>query len=123
MMELLPLHSEFPLRTGLRSLRGLTFDDVSILPARTNVRPDMVSIESSAFKGFATALPVFSAPMQTVWSVALTCSLAELGAVGPITRDLSRADLETSLDVIKAYPIDLMRFPRQRIETGIPSRW
>ena len=120
MMELLPLHSEFPLRTGLRSLRGLTFDDVSILPARTNVRPDMVSIESSAFKGFATALPVFSAPMQTVWSVALTCSLAELGAVGPITRDLSRAELETSLDVIKAYPIDLMRYPKAAHRNGHP---
>ena len=120
LLELLPLHSEFPIRTGLRSLRGLTFDDVSILPAKTNVRPDMVSVQSTVLKGCVASVPVFSAPMQTVWSISLTCTLAEFGAIGPITRDLSLADLETAIGAISSHQIDLIKNPGAAHRKGRP---
>ncbi|MBY0471381.1 guanosine monophosphate reductase [bacterium] len=119
-LELLPLHFEFPVRTGLRSLRGLTFDDVSILPARTNVRPDKVSVQSIVLKDCAAPVPVFSAPMQTVWSIPLTCTLAEFGAIGPITRDLSLPDLEAAISAISSHLIDLAKYPQAAHRRGRP---
>ena len=120
MMELLPLHSEFPFRRGLQSLRGLTFDDVSILPARTNVRPDMTSVQSTVLKNCVAAVPVFSAAMQTVWSIPLTCALAEFGAIGPITRELSIADLDAAIETIAAYKIDPSKYPQATHRAGRP---
>ena len=120
MMELLPFHSEFPARTGLRSLRGLTFDDVTILPARTNVRPDTVSVQTTALKGLGISTPVFSAPMESVWTPELTCTLAEFGAIGPITRDLTLGQLEAAIMAICAHKIDLAKYPMAALRNGRP---
>ena len=97
MLELLPFQAEFPARTGLGSLRGLTFDDVTILPARTNVRPDLTTVHSTVLTDLRAAVPVFSAPMDSVWSIELTRSLAEFGAIGPIARDLPLPQLEAAI--------------------------
>ncbi|MDI3288165.1 IMP dehydrogenase [Polyangium sp. 15x6] len=109
---------------GFSSCPGLLerpdVDDVTILPDLTDVRPDQVSLQAEVIKGVRAALPVFSAAMETVWSVALTCSLAEFGAIGPITQELSQADLLAAIEQISRYRIDLTRFPEALHIDGRP---
>lgn len=97
-------------RKGLDSLRGLTFDDVLILPELTDIRPDQVALNSRILPGLNSGLPIWSAPMSTIWTTELTVALAECGAVGPIHRDLSLPELESAIASIRSTPIQCNGF-------------
>ncbi len=97
-------------RRGLQSLRGLTYDDVTILPEKTDVRPDQVSLRSEVLRGLQADLPVFAAPMDTVWSPRMTSSLAEAGALAPLARDMPMHALVDTIRELKSYELDRTRF-------------
>ncbi len=101
-------------------LSGLTFDDVLILPAKTDVRPDETELTSEVVKGLRTALPVLSAPMESVWSIELTIALAKAGATAPISRDLSIAELEKTLRAICSHQLDSTEYPNSSLMNGRP---
>ncbi len=86
------------MRKGIKSLRGLTFSDVLILPERTDVRPDQVDLASEILPSFQTGLPVWSAPMTSVWAHDMTVAMAECGALAPIHRDLYGDELKEAID-------------------------
>jgi IMP dehydrogenase len=81
--------------------QGLTFDDVLLLPAESSVLPSEVSTRTRLTPRIELAIPVVSAPMDTVTEATLAIALARLGGIGFIHRNLSVADQVTEVDKVK----------------------
>ncbi len=68
---------------------GLTFDDVLLIPAKSNVLPSQVSLETRLTKKIRLNIPIMSAAMDTVTESALAIAIARRGGVGTIHKNMS----------------------------------
>ncbi|MDP9374489.1 MAG: IMP dehydrogenase [Chloroflexota bacterium] len=80
---------------------GLTFDDVLLLPAESEVLPKDVSTETYLTRGIRLNIPIVSAAMDTVTEARLAIALAREGGIGIIHRNLSIADQVAEVDKVK----------------------
>ena len=60
---------------------GLTYDDVLLIPAYSEVLPRDVSIQSNFTKNIALQTPIVSAAMDTVTEHSLAISIAQQGGI------------------------------------------
>ena len=67
---------------------GITFDDVLLLPARSNVVPREVDTASWLTRNIRLNIPLVSAPMDTVTEAALSIALAQEGGIGIIHKNM-----------------------------------
>ena len=65
---------------------GLTFDDVLLLPAKSDVLPKDVDVRTQLTKRIILNIPLVSAAMDTVTEAKLAIALAQEGASGSSTR-------------------------------------
>jgi IMP dehydrogenase len=68
---------------------GLTFDDVLLVPQRSEVLPNDVSTATRLTRSLALQIPLVSAAMDTVTEAALAIALAREGGIGVLHRNLS----------------------------------
>jgi IMP dehydrogenase len=68
---------------------GLTFDDVLIVPARSDVLPAEVDISTRLTKNISLPIPILSSAMDTVTESKMAIALAQQGGMGIIHRNLS----------------------------------
>ena len=68
---------------------GLSFDDVLLVPQRSGVLPNGVSLSSSLTNNIELTSPVVSAAMDTVSESELAIALAREGGIGVIHRACS----------------------------------
>jgi len=68
---------------------GLTFDDVLLLPDYTDFTRDKIDLSTQLTRKIKLALPLISAPMDTVTESKMAISLGKLGGMGIIHRNLS----------------------------------
>ena len=68
---------------------GITFDDVLLLPARSEVIPDQTDVSAHLTRRVRLNIPVLSAPMDTVTEAALAIALAQEGGLGVIHKNLT----------------------------------
>jgi IMP dehydrogenase len=68
---------------------GLTYDDVLLAPAYSEVLPRDVSLKSKFTKLIAVNTPIVSAAMDTVTESALAISIAQQGGIGVIHKNMS----------------------------------
>ena len=80
---------------------GLTFDDVLLLPAESQVLPNDVSTRSRLTRRIELAIPVVSAAMDTVTEARLAIALAREGGLGIVHRNLSIEDQVAEVDKVK----------------------
>jgi IMP dehydrogenase/GMP reductase len=80
---------------------GLTFDDVLLRPARSEVLPNDVSTATRLTREIELAIPVVSAAMDTVTEARLAIALARLGGIGVLHRNLSIEDQVAEVDRVK----------------------
>jgi IMP dehydrogenase len=69
-------------------LEGITFDDVLLIPAYSELTPDLVDTTTKLTRGVSLRIPLVSAPMDTVTEGALAIALAQEGGIGIIHKNL-----------------------------------
>jgi IMP dehydrogenase len=80
---------------------GLTFDDVLLVPCRSDVVPSEVDVSSRFSRNVALNVPLVSAAMDTVTEVALAVALAREGGLGIVHRNLGVAEQIAQVDQVK----------------------
>lgn len=80
---------------------GLTFDDVVLLPAKSEVTPNNVNCSTHVSRRITVNIPILSAAMDTVTDGRLAIALAREGGVGVIHRALSPERQATEVDKVK----------------------
>ena len=68
---------------------GLTFDDVLMVPAKSNVIPSEVKVSTKLTRKIILNIPIISAPMDTVTESRLAIALAREGGMGIIHKNMS----------------------------------
>ncbi|MEO1235239.1 MAG: IMP dehydrogenase, partial [Planctomycetota bacterium] len=71
---------------------GITFDDVLLLPAQSDVIPTQTDTSSRLTRNIRLNIPVLSSPMDTVTEAALAIALAQEGGLGVVHKNLSVED-------------------------------
>jgi IMP dehydrogenase len=67
---------------------ALTFDDVLIRPAASNVLPNEADVSSRVTRSISLHIPVISSAMDTVTEARLAIAMAQAGGIGVIHRNL-----------------------------------
>ena len=80
---------------------GLTFDDVLLIPAASDVLPGDVSTATRFARDISLNIPISSAAMDTVTEARLAIALAREGGIGVIHRNLAIADQAIEVDKVK----------------------
>ncbi|HEX8487465.1 MAG TPA: IMP dehydrogenase [Propionibacteriaceae bacterium] len=80
---------------------GLTFDDVLLQPAQSDVIPSEVVTTSQVSKRISVRVPLISSPMDTVTESRMAVAIARQGGLGVIHRNLSIEDQAHQVDVVK----------------------
>lgn len=80
---------------------GLTFDDVLLLPAYSEVLPRTVSIETRFTRNIAISAPIVSAAMDTVTEAELAIAIAREGGIGVIHKNMSIEDQAAQVRKVK----------------------
>jgi IMP dehydrogenase len=80
---------------------GLTFDDVLLQPAQSEVIPSEVDTSSRVSKRITLRVPLISSPMDTVTEARMAVAMARQGGLGIIHRNLSIEDQAHQVDVVK----------------------
>src|SRR5581483_11977144 len=80
---------------------GITFDDVLLIPARSDFIPGDADTHTKLTRGIELNIPLISAPMDTVTESALAIALAQEGGIGIIHKNLSVANQAREVEKVK----------------------
>jgi IMP dehydrogenase len=80
---------------------GLTFDDVLLIPARSDVLPRDTDVSTCLTNSLPLNIPLLSAAMDTVTESRLAIALAQEGGVGIMHKNLSIAEQAAEVDKVK----------------------
>ncbi len=79
-----------PIAIGTNKLyEGLTFDDVLLVPAYSQILPREVNISTQLTKSITLQVPLLSAAMDTVTEASLAIALAREGGLGILHKNMS----------------------------------
>lgn len=82
-------------------VEGLTFDDVLLIPARSDVLPSETDTSTRFTRNIQLTIPLCSAAMDTVTEAALAIALAQQGGIGVIHKNLSIERQAEEVDKVK----------------------
>ncbi len=80
---------------------GLTYDDVLLLPDESDVIPSEADTTTQLTRGIDIAVPLVSAAMDTVTEARMAISLARLGGIGILHRNLSIEAQAHQVEIVK----------------------
>jgi IMP dehydrogenase len=80
---------------------GLTFDDVSLLPDKSNVLPKEVTLQTHLTRNLQLNIPILSAAMDTVTESEMAIALAREGGIGIIHKNMTAKEQAAEIDRVK----------------------
>src|SRR5256886_11820196 len=80
---------------------GLTFDDVLLVPARSDVLPTETDTSTQFTRAIRLQIPLCSAAMDTVTEAALAIAIAQQGGIGVMHKNLSVQRHAEEVDKVK----------------------
>ena len=90
---------------------ALTFDDVLLIPAHSQVLPREVSLETRLTRRIRLNIPIISAAMDTVTEARLAIALAAQGGMGIIHKNMSPERQAREVLQVKKYEAGVIRDP------------
>jgi IMP dehydrogenase len=91
--------------------KALTFDDVLLVPAFSQVLPRDTSLATKLSRNISLNLPVVSAAMDTVTEARLAITIAQEGGIGIVHKNLSPQQQAAEVARVKRYESGLLRDP------------
>ncbi|MEN8187333.1 MAG: IMP dehydrogenase [Bacteroidota bacterium] len=82
-------------------LEGLTYDDVLLVPAYSDILPREVSIQSKFTKNIILNTPIISAAMDTVTESAMAIAMAREGGIGVLHKNMSMEQQAAEVKKVK----------------------
>ena len=80
---------------------GLTFDDVSLIPAASSILPSNANTSTFLTRTLKVNIPIISAAMDTVTESKLAIAMAREGGIGIIHRMMSPEEQANAVDMVK----------------------
>jgi IMP dehydrogenase len=97
-------HFSPPARNGILNIRlGLTFDDVLLVPAESDILPSTADTRTQLTRGIALNIPILSSAMDTVTEADMAIVMAQLGGIGVLHRNLSVAEQVAAVRQVKRF--------------------
>ena len=82
---------------------GLTFDDVLLRPAESDILPSMADTRTRLTSSIALNIPVISSAMDTVTEADMAIVMAQMGGIGVLHRNLSVAEQCAAVRAVKRF--------------------
>ena len=90
---------------------ALTFDDVLLLPAHSNILPKSVRLESQLTQAIVLNIPLVSSAMDTVTESRLAIAMAQEGGLGVIHKSMSVDKQAREVLLVKKYDSGVVKAP------------
>ncbi len=91
--------------------KALTFDDVLLVPAFSQVLPKDASLKTRLSRNIALNLPLVSAAMDTVTEARLAIAIAQEGGIGIVHKNLTAQQQAAEVAKVKRYESGVLRDP------------
>ena len=91
--------------------QALTFDDVLLVPAFSDVLPREVNIAARLTRDITLNIPLLSAAMDTVTESGLAIALAQEGGIGIIHKNMSPEDQARQVRLVKKHESGVVKDP------------
>ncbi|MEJ3653981.1 IMP dehydrogenase [Actinomycetes bacterium KLBMP 9759] len=93
------------------AMLGLTFDDVLLLPAESDVVPSAVDTSTQVTRRVRLKVPVVSSPMDTVTESRMAIAMARAGGLGVLHRNLAPEQQAAQVEVVKRSEAGMVTDP------------
>ena len=93
------------------SLIGLTYDDVLLLPGKSDVVPSGVDTASRISRNISINIPLISSAMDTVTEARMAIAMARQGGLGILHRNLSIEQQADQVDLVKRSEAGMVSHP------------
>ncbi|MFW5816372.1 MAG: IMP dehydrogenase [Wenzhouxiangella sp.] len=90
---------------------ALTFDDVSLVPAYSEILPRDVDLSTRITRDLRLNVPLASAAMDTVTEARLAIAMAQAGGVGVIHKNMSIEHQAEQVRIVKKYEAGVIKNP------------
>ena len=80
---------------------GLTYDDVLLVPAESNVLPSQIDLTTRLTKNLKLNIPIMSAAMDTVTESRMAIAMAREGGIGVIHKNMTIEAQAEQVDLVK----------------------
>ena len=80
---------------------GLTFDDVLLIPAKSEILPADIDVSTRLTKKISLNIPVMSAAMDTVTESRMAIAIAREGGIGVIHKNMTIDEQANEVDMVK----------------------
>jgi len=93
------------------SQEALTFDDVLLVPARSEVLPNDAILKTHLSRGIELNIPLLSAAMDTVTEARLAIAIAQEGGLGIVHKNLTATEQARQVAKVKKYESGVIKDP------------
>jgi IMP dehydrogenase len=90
---------------------GLTYDDVLLLPAHSNIMPAEADTTARLSRRISLRIPLLSAAMDTVTEARMAIAMARQGGVGVLHRNMSVEEQAQQVDMVKRSEAGMITNP------------